>query len=76
MATIRLTVNGKAYTIDAEPQTSLLSVLREQLDLTDREQVRMRGRSVRRLHRLDRRQGTEVVRHQGGHGFAEADHDD
>jgi aerobic-type carbon monoxide dehydrogenase small subunit (CoxS/CutS family) len=34
MATIRLTVNGKAYTIDAEPQTSLLSVLREQLDLT------------------------------------------
>jgi len=34
MATIRLTVNGKASTIDAEPQTSLLSVLREQLDLT------------------------------------------
>jgi aerobic-type carbon monoxide dehydrogenase small subunit (CoxS/CutS family) len=34
MATIRLTVNGKAYSVDAEPQTSLLSVLREQLDLT------------------------------------------
>ena len=34
MSTIRLTVNGKAYTVDAEPQTSLLSVLREQLDLT------------------------------------------
>ena len=34
MATIHLTVNGKPYTVDAEPQTSLLSVLREQLDLT------------------------------------------
>ena len=34
MATIRLTVNGKSYTVDADPQTSLLSALREQLDLT------------------------------------------
>jgi aerobic-type carbon monoxide dehydrogenase small subunit (CoxS/CutS family) len=34
MSTILLTVNGKPYTVDAEPQTSLLSVLREQLDLT------------------------------------------
>jgi aerobic-type carbon monoxide dehydrogenase small subunit (CoxS/CutS family) len=34
MSTIRLTVNGKLHTVDAEPQTSLLSVLREQLDLT------------------------------------------
>ena len=34
MPSIRLAVNGKPYTVDAEPQTSLLSVLREQLDLT------------------------------------------
>ena len=34
MATFRLAVNGKFYTVDAEPETSLLSVLREQLDLT------------------------------------------
>src|SRR6201997_3306394 len=34
MSTIHLTVNGRPYTVDAEPQTSLLSVLREQLDLT------------------------------------------
>jgi isoquinoline 1-oxidoreductase subunit alpha len=34
MATIRLTINGKSYTVDADPQTSLLSALREQLDLT------------------------------------------
>jgi aerobic-type carbon monoxide dehydrogenase small subunit (CoxS/CutS family) len=34
MATIRLSVNGRTYTVDTDPQTSLLSVLREQLDLT------------------------------------------
>lgn len=34
MPTIRLTVNGRPHTVDAGPQTSLLSVLREQLDLT------------------------------------------
>lgn len=34
MASIHLTINAKSYTVDAEPQTSLLSVLREQLDLT------------------------------------------
>jgi len=34
MATIRLAINGKAYSIDADPQTSLLTVLREHLDLT------------------------------------------
>jgi isoquinoline 1-oxidoreductase subunit alpha len=34
MASIRLTVNGRPYTADTDPQTSLLSVLREQLDLT------------------------------------------
>jgi aerobic-type carbon monoxide dehydrogenase small subunit (CoxS/CutS family) len=34
MATIRLTVNGRPYTVDAEPQTSLLNVLRDRLDLT------------------------------------------
>jgi nicotinate dehydrogenase subunit A len=34
MASIHLTVNGKPYAVDTDPQTSLLSVLREQLDLT------------------------------------------
>lgn len=34
MSTIRLAVNGKSYTVDADPQTSLLSVLRDSLDLT------------------------------------------
>jgi len=34
MATIRLAINGKTYSVDADPQTSLLAVLREHLDLT------------------------------------------
>jgi nicotinate dehydrogenase subunit A len=34
MATIQLAINGKSYTVDTDPQASLLTVLREQLDLT------------------------------------------
>lgn len=34
MATIRLAINGKSYKLEADPQATLLSVLREQLDLT------------------------------------------
>lgn len=34
MATIQLAINGKSYSVDADPQTSLLTVLREYLDLT------------------------------------------
>ena len=34
MSSIRLAINGRSYTVDADPQTSLLTVLRENLDLT------------------------------------------
>jgi nicotinate dehydrogenase subunit A len=34
MATTHLAVNGHTYTVDVDPQTSLLTVLREHLDLT------------------------------------------
>jgi nicotinate dehydrogenase subunit A len=34
MATIHLAVNGHSYAVDAAPETSLLTVLREHLDLT------------------------------------------
>jgi aerobic-type carbon monoxide dehydrogenase small subunit (CoxS/CutS family) len=34
MATIHLSVNSKPYAVDTDPQTSLLTVLREHLDLT------------------------------------------
>ena len=33
MATINLAINKRPYTVDVEPQTSLLNVLRENLDL-------------------------------------------
>ena len=34
MPTIHLAINGRDYPVDADPQTSLLTVLREHLDLT------------------------------------------
>ena len=34
MAMIHLAINGRSYPVDADPQTSLLTVLREHLDLT------------------------------------------
>ncbi|MGC2447751.1 MAG: (2Fe-2S)-binding protein [Candidatus Sulfotelmatobacter sp.] len=34
MATLRLAINGKSYSVETDPQTSLLTVLRENLDLT------------------------------------------
>lgn len=34
MATIHLAINGRPITVEADPQTSLLTVLREHLDLT------------------------------------------
>jgi len=34
MAVMHLSINGHSYAIDAEPQTSLLTVLRDHLDLT------------------------------------------
>lgn len=33
MPAIELAINGRSYTVDADPQTSLLTVLRENLDL-------------------------------------------
>jgi aerobic-type carbon monoxide dehydrogenase small subunit (CoxS/CutS family) len=34
MPTLQLSINGHSYSVDADPQTSLLTVLREHLDLT------------------------------------------
>jgi len=34
MPTLRLAVNGRSYTVDVAPETSLLTVLRDSLDLT------------------------------------------
>jgi aerobic-type carbon monoxide dehydrogenase small subunit (CoxS/CutS family) len=34
MATVHLSINDRAYSVETDPQTSLLTVLREHLDLT------------------------------------------
>lgn len=34
MDTVQLSINGQSHSVEADPQTSLLTVLREQLDLT------------------------------------------
>ena len=34
MPAIHLSVNNRAYSVDADPQTSLLTILRDHLDLT------------------------------------------
>jgi aerobic-type carbon monoxide dehydrogenase small subunit (CoxS/CutS family) len=34
MAAIRLSINGNPYTVEADPQSSLLTILRDHLDLT------------------------------------------
>jgi nicotinate dehydrogenase subunit A len=34
MPSTRLSINGRSYSVDVDPQTSLLTVLREHLDLT------------------------------------------
>ncbi|HET6179264.1 MAG TPA: (2Fe-2S)-binding protein [Candidatus Sulfotelmatobacter sp.] len=34
MTSLHLAINGRDYSVDADPQSSLLTVLREQLDLT------------------------------------------
>jgi aerobic-type carbon monoxide dehydrogenase small subunit (CoxS/CutS family) len=41
--TIRLKVNGKAYSVTVEPRTTLLSALRDKLDLTGTKEVCDRG---------------------------------
>ena len=56
-----LTVNGKIREFDAEPDTPLLWVLREQLG-PHRHQIRLRRRAVRRLHRAHRRRADALLR--------------
>ena len=34
MASMKLAINGQTYNVDADPDATLLSVLREQLELT------------------------------------------
>ena len=63
MATVKeLLVNGSKRAIDADAERSLLSVLRDDLDLTG-QQVRLRRGPVRCLHGAGRRRAGPLVRH-------------
>jgi hypothetical protein len=61
---ITLSVNGASHTVDVDPDTPLLWVLRDHLGLTGHE-VRLRHRTVRRLHGPCRRRGGAVLRDAG-----------
>ena len=71
---ITLTVNGQTHQVDADPDTPLLYVLRNDLG-AQRRQVRLRAGPMRRLHRAGRRQarlllpvaGRRAGRAQGAH---------
>ena len=56
----RLTINGKSYDLDVEPETPLLWAIREKVG-PDRHQVRLRHRPMRRLHRAHRRRGDALL---------------
>ena len=64
---VTLRINGTSRTVDVEPDIPLLWVLRDEL-APDRDQVRMRRRAVRRLHRPCRRSCHAVMRDAGGRG--------
>ena len=57
---ISLEINGKRHNVDVRPDVPLLWVIREHL-AAHRDEVRLRHRDVRRLHRPSRRQGGAVL---------------
>ena len=57
MPLFTLRINGRTHRVEGEPDDSLLSVLRHDLG-ADGQQIRVRRRPLRRLHRARRRQTT------------------
>ena len=74
MSVLTLKVNGRSQQVDVDPATPLLYVLSDDLELRGPE-VRLRPRSVRRLHRHRRRPGHPIVRHAGERRRGRGDHD-
>ena len=52
---VALSINRERHVLELDPWVTLLDLLRERLQ-PHRHQERLRSRSVRRLHRVDRRQ--------------------
>ena len=73
MATIALTVNGRAHSLDVDPATPLLYVLSDDLAL-QRTEVRLRPRPVRRLHGDRSWTRGSIVRDAGRHARRRRDH--
>ncbi len=59
--TTTLTINGEQKSVDAPPEMPLLWVLRDILGMTGTK-LRLRHRSMRRLHRPYRRQAGAILR--------------
>ena len=72
---VTFTLNGKATTLDADPDMPLLWALREVVG-SARHEVRLRHRAVWRLHRAHRRPGDALVRDAALGGRGQARHDD
>ena len=71
---ISLKVNGVSRSVTAEPDTPLLYVLRNDLELNGAK-IWLRTGPVRHLHRADRRQGRALLRHPDRWAPEERDHD-
>ena len=56
----KLNINGKVHDVQVEADTPLLWVIREQVG-SDRHQVRLRRRPVRRLLRAHQRRGGALL---------------
>jgi aerobic-type carbon monoxide dehydrogenase small subunit (CoxS/CutS family) len=72
MAAITLLVNGKRHTVDVDPSTPLLYVLRNDLDLSGPRFGA--GWDSAGLHRPDQRGGGALVRAHGAAGAERRDH--
>ena len=64
---VTLRINGTSRTVDVDPDTPLLWVLRDELR-ADRHEIRLRRRAVRRLHRASRRPSRALLRDAGRRG--------
>ena len=74
MATIRLAINQKSYSVEVDPRSACLPCYAS--TRPDGKQVRVRRRTMWRLHGADRRQGSALLCNEAWQRRTKADHDD